>query len=81
MWSVFGERHRTGAADPRNWYTGTFSVRPRAHEVVHHVRYSSIAGYEGADLVRHYRRHGDRLVLSFPVSPTNTAYARWMLVH
>src|SRR5262245_29624856 len=52
VWALVG-----GGSQPRAWYTGTFDVRPRTHTVIHHVQYSTTAGYEGTDLTRrvHFR--------------------------
>jgi Lipocalin-like domain len=64
VWAFVGRRDRQSAL----WYIGSFDVRPTAHQVVHHVQYSSATPFEGTDLVRRYRFHGDeRLTLSFSV--------------
>ena len=74
MWALVADE-----TDPdKIWYTGTLEVRARAQEVVHHVQYSSIPQFEGTNLVRHYSLRGDRLVLSFPVSDTQTAHGTFV---
>lgn len=81
VWAFVGERDRTSASDPQLWYTGTFDVRVRRHEVVHHVRLASAPGIQGTDLVRHYRLHGDRLVLSTSAGAGRTVYLHWAREH
>jgi len=77
QWVVLADRG-AGGPDAKLWYSGTFDVHPRAHKVIHHVRFSSSKPYEGIDLVRHYKLRGDRLVLSFPVGTSSTSYVRWV---
>jgi Lipocalin-like domain len=82
VWAFVGSRVRTDPANPAQqlWYTGTLKVRARAHEVVHQIQWSSLPQTEGTNLVREYRLRGDRLVLSFPVSDTETAHGRFVRV-
>ena len=82
FWAFVGARDRSGApgAGQQLWYTGRLEVRARAHEVVHHVQYSSLPAIEGTKLVREYDLHGNRLVLSFPLSDTETAHGHFVRV-
>ena len=69
MWAFVGERDRGTGLE--TWYTGTFSVRPKAKEVAHHVEFSSTPRIpEGADQIRYYSLRKNRLVLS-PDPPTS----------
>jgi len=80
-WAFVGERERTSTSDSSLWYTGTFSVRARAKEVVHHVEFSSAPSIEGTDQIRHYRlrtRAKDRLVLSVETAAGGSLNLRWI---
>lgn len=76
VWALVADKTNPG----KLWYTGTLEVRARAQEVVHHVQYSSVPQFEGQKLVRHYDLRGNRLVLSFPVSDTETAHGTFVRV-
>lgn len=64
VWALVARDVRPKGDAGANWYTGTFTVRAKAHEVVHHVRYSNVADWEGHDLVRKFRFRGSRLELT-----------------
>jgi hypothetical protein len=79
IWTIVGAHERTGpTSDQQLWYTGRLEVRARAQQVVHHVQYSSLPTIEGTKIVRHYDLRGNRLVLSFPVSDTETAHGHFV---
>jgi Lipocalin-like domain len=79
MWAIVGTHERTASTqDQQLWYTGRVEVRARAQEVVHHVQYASQPTMEGTKVIRHYDLRGDRLVLSFPTSDTETAHGQFV---
>ena len=66
MWALIGLRD-VPRGDPAGtqFYTGTFSVNARRRTVTHHVQYSTVAAWEGTDLVRRFSFRGRRtLILS-----------------
>ena len=81
VWAFVGAHERTSAAPNQQlWYTGPIEVRARAHQVVHHVQYSSLPALEGTKVVRTYDLRRNRLVLSFPLSDTETAHGHFVRV-
>ena len=79
VWAFVGSRERTSAsANQQNWYTGRLEVRARAQQVVVHVKYSTIPAIEGSKLVRTYDLRRNRLVLSFPLSDSETAHGHFV---
>jgi hypothetical protein len=72
VWALVGS-----GGQPGLWYAGTFDVRPRTHTVVHHVRYSTTASYEGTDLTRRYHFRGDSLRLTAEVAPGTSLVLLW----
>jgi hypothetical protein len=82
VWAFVGSRERTDPGNPSQqlWYTGPLEVRARAHQVVHHVKYSSLPAIEGTKVVRTYDLRRNRLVLSFPLSDTETAHGHFVRV-